>query len=87
MSEESNSKKPFMEVIGATTKGIGFTTNGKAEPIDSPDDGKDPAAKALGRKGGTARAARMTPEQRTAAARKAATKRWEAKKGSYPIPG
>jgi hypothetical protein len=30
----------------------------------SPDDRKDPAAKALGRKGGAARAARMTPERR-----------------------
>ena len=40
------------------------------------DDGKDPAAKALGRKGGAARAAKLTPEQRTEIARKAAEKRW-----------
>lgn len=50
---------------------------------DSPpvDDGKDPAAVALGRKGGEkggkARAAKMTPEQRSAAAKKAAEARWQ----------
>lgn len=48
-----------------------------------PDDGKDPAAVALGRKGGEkggkARAANMTPAQRTEAARKAAEARWHKK--------
>jgi hypothetical protein len=48
---------------------------------DSPaDDGKNPAAVELGRKGGLkggkARAARMTPEQRKAAAQRAAQARW-----------
>lgn len=37
---------------------------------------KDPAAVALGRKGGKATARRLTPEQRTEAARKAARARW-----------
>ncbi|MDO8731997.1 MAG: hypothetical protein Q7L55_05415 [Actinomycetota bacterium] len=45
-----------------------------------PDDGKDPAAVALGRKGGLkggkARAAKLTPEQRSEIARKAAAARW-----------
>lgn len=44
------------------------------------DDTKDPAAVALGRKGGLkggkARAASMTPEQRTEIARNAAKARW-----------
>ncbi len=44
------------------------------------DDGKDPAAVALGRKGGLkgghARAAAMTPEERKASAQKAAAARW-----------
>lgn len=44
------------------------------------DDGKDPAAVALGRKGGRkggkARAARMTAEERSEAAKKAAKARW-----------
>lgn len=44
---------------------------------DSPlDDGKDPAAKALGKKGGAARAKSMTPERRAEIAKKAAAKRW-----------
>lgn len=38
--------------------------------------GKDPAASAMGRKGGAARAARMTPERRKEIAQKAARKRW-----------
>jgi hypothetical protein len=44
------------------------------------DTGKDPAAVALGRKGGLkggkARAASMTAEERSEAARRAARKRW-----------
>ncbi len=50
------------------------------QPKYDPDQGKDPAAVALGRKGGLkggkARAANMTPEQRSAAAKKAAAARW-----------
>jgi hypothetical protein len=52
---------------------------GEAPPFD-PDDGKDPAAVTLGRrgglKGGKARAAKMTAEERSEAARKAARARW-----------
>lgn len=40
------------------------------------DDGKDPAAKALGAKGGKKRAEGMTPERRAEIARQAAQKRW-----------
>jgi len=47
------------------------------------EQGKDPAAVALGRqgglKGGTVRAARLSPEERSLAARKAATSRWRRK--------
>jgi hypothetical protein len=52
---------------------------GEAPSVD-PDAGKDPAAVALGRKGGLkggkARAAKLTPEQRIDSARKAAEARW-----------
>jgi hypothetical protein len=41
------------------------------------EQGKDPAAVALGRRGGAARAARMTPQQRKDVARRGAAKRWE----------
>jgi hypothetical protein len=40
------------------------------------DDGKDPAAKALGAKGGRKRAENMTPERRAEIAKNAAAKRW-----------
>ena len=40
------------------------------------DDGKDPAAKALGAKGGRKRAENMTPERRAEIAKKAAESRW-----------
>jgi hypothetical protein len=54
----------------------------EAEAAD-PYEGKDPAAVALGRrggkKGGKARAANMTAEQRSEAARLAAKARWRAK--------
>ena len=47
---------------------------------DDPYEGKNPAAVELGRKGGLkggkARAAKLTPEERSEAARKAAQKRW-----------
>ena len=43
---------------------------------DPPDDGKDKAAQSMGRKGGAARAASMTPERRAEIAKKAAGKRW-----------
>jgi hypothetical protein len=47
---------------------------------EDPDAGKDPAAVALGRKGGLkggkARAAKLSPEERSEAARKAARARW-----------
>jgi hypothetical protein len=45
------------------------------------DDGKDPAAVALGRKGGkkggAARAAKMSAKERSEAAKKAAEARWK----------
>jgi len=53
------------------------TPSEEEQPVD---DGKDPAAVALGRKGGLkggkARAASMTSEERSEAAKKAAEARW-----------
>jgi len=39
--------------------------------------GVDPAASAMGKKGGAARAKSMTPERRAEIARQAAAKRWK----------
>jgi hypothetical protein len=50
-------------------------------PKQDPDAGKNPAAVALGKlggaKGGRARAAKMTPEERRESARQAAMARWK----------
>lgn len=43
----------------------------------TPNDGKDKAAQALGKKGGEARAKSMSEEKRSEIAKKAAQKRWE----------
>jgi acyl-CoA reductase-like NAD-dependent aldehyde dehydrogenase len=62
------------DVIGAAIKVARIATG--EEEDTPPDDGKDPAAKALGAKGGRKRAENMTPERRKEIARKAAEKRW-----------
>jgi hypothetical protein len=50
------------------------------EPIPGPDEGKNQAAVALGRlggqRGGKARAAKLSAEQRSEIARRAAAARW-----------
>jgi hypothetical protein len=73
----------------ALGKRIVDEATGEVEPFD-PDAGKDPAAVALGRrgglKGGKARAAKMTPEERTAAAKKAAAARWGSRESSAGSP-
>ena len=50
-------------------------------PPELPEPEKDPAAVALGRrgglKGGKARAEKLTPEQRSESARRAARARWQ----------
>lgn len=63
------------DVVGNAVHVMKILT-GEAEDI-VPDDGKDPNAKALGKKGGAARAKSMTPERRAEIARKAADKRWK----------
>jgi hypothetical protein len=63
------------DVIGNAVKVMRIATGEEVE-ILAEDDGKDPAAKALGKKGGTARAQSMTPERRSEIAKTAAQKRW-----------
>ncbi|MGD9669424.1 MAG: RNA-binding protein [Hyphomicrobiaceae bacterium] len=46
------------------------------EEFDKTDDGKDRAAQSLGRRGGKARAAKLSQKERSAIARAAAKKRW-----------
>jgi hypothetical protein len=66
-------KRP-RDVVGNAVHVMKVLTGQIEEPKEI-DDGKDPAAKALGRKGGKARAERLTPERRREIARKAAAKR------------
>lgn len=66
-------KRPA-DVIGNAVKIMRIATGEDAD--DTPDDGKDPAAKALGAKGGKKRAENMTAERRAEIAKKAAAKRW-----------
>jgi hypothetical protein len=66
-------KRPA-DAIGLAVKIARIATG--EETDDIPDDGKDKAAQALGKKGGAARAAAMTPERRAEIAKAAAKKRW-----------
>lgn len=49
---------------------------GEAEEAKPEDEGKDPAAVALGRKGGAARAKSLSKKKRAEIAKKAAAARW-----------
>jgi hypothetical protein len=62
------------DVIGNAVKVMRIATGEETDGL--PDDGKDPAAKALGAKGGAARAKSISPERRVEIAKSAAAKRW-----------
>ena len=68
-------KRPA-DVIGNAIRVAQIATGEVEEETERDDDGKDKAAQALGRKGGAARAKKLSPEQRAEIARKAAAKRW-----------
>ena len=74
MPKGPNGEKRPADVIGLAVM-IGRIATGEVDDI-APDDGKDPAAKALGAKGGKARASSMSPERRAEIAKAAAAKRW-----------
>ncbi|MBP6690068.1 MAG: hypothetical protein KA153_08755 [Hyphomonadaceae bacterium] len=65
------------DVIGNAIKVARLAVGDEEETVI--DDGKDPAAKALGAKGGAARAKSLSPEARSKIAKKAAAKRWKKK--------
>jgi acyl-CoA reductase-like NAD-dependent aldehyde dehydrogenase len=67
-------------VIGNAVMVMKIATGEIEEELETPESqGKDPAAAALGRKGGKARAERMSPERRAEISRKAADARWARK--------
>ena len=74
MPKGPNGEKRPADAVGLAVHVARIATG---EVQDMPeDDGKDPAAKAMGKKGGAARAASMTPERRAEIAKAAAAKRW-----------
>ena len=76
MPDRSRKRPTDLNALTASTV-ADSTDEDKPEPVD---DGRDPAAVALGRKGGLkggrARAEKLTAEQRSAIARSAAQSRW-----------
>lgn len=66
-------KRPA-DVIGNAVKVMRIAVGEEVEEVD--ENGKDAAAKELGRKGGEKRAASLSPERRAEIAKKAAAKRW-----------
>lgn len=72
-------KRPA-DVVGNAVKVMHIATGQEEEIIEGKK--KDPAAQALGSKGGRKRAASLSPERRKEIARKAAKKRWEKKDDS-----
>jgi hypothetical protein len=76
MPDRSSKPKRPRDLNALAANIVQAATEGEPDP----DAGKDPAAVNLGRrgglKGGRARAAKLTPEQRKAIAQKAAQKRW-----------
>jgi hypothetical protein len=67
-------KRPA-DVIGNAVMVMKIAT-GEIEETAPADDGKDPAAKALGSRGGKARAEKLSKKQRSEIARKGAKARW-----------
>jgi len=85
MHKRSSTKKPRdLNALAAAI--VNEATN--ENPPAPEDDGKDPHAVALGRKGGAkggpARAAALSPERRKEIARKAVAARWAKAKGDDP---
>ena len=66
-------KRPA-DVIGNAVKVMRIATGEEEEEFE--DDGKDPAAKALGAKGGRARARKLSAAERSAISKRAADIRW-----------
>ena len=74
MPKGPKGEKRAADVIGAAVKVMKIATGEIEEDID--DDGKDKAAVELGRKGGQARAKKLSKKRRAEIAQKAAQKRW-----------
>ena len=75
MPKGPQGQKRRRDVVSNAVKVMRIATGEEEEEYE--DDGKDPAAKALGVKGGKARALKLTSKRRREIAKKAAKARWE----------
>jgi len=84
MPERSSKRRGHLDLNQLAARIVAEAT-GDEPKVQEPE--KDPAAVSLGRrgglKGGPARAAKLTPEERSEIAKRAAAKRWAAR----PSPG
>jgi acyl-CoA reductase-like NAD-dependent aldehyde dehydrogenase len=78
MPRDPKGRKRPADVIGNAIHVARIATGEITETLP-PDDGKDPSARALGARGGKARAKAMTPERRAEIAKKAAEARWKSR--------
>jgi len=68
-------KRPA-DVIGNAVRVMEIATGQRDEELDPSDEAKNKAAVELGRKGGKARAEKLSQRRRTQIAKDAAKKRW-----------
>jgi len=82
MPERSRKRRPA-DLNSLAASIVADSVDENEEKDEPADDGKDPAAVALGRKGGLkggrARADKLTAEQRSEIARRAAAARWSSR--------
>ena len=82
MPNRSGTPKRPRDLNSRAFQSVAILTGTAPSPPESTEPEKDPAAVSLGRKGGLkggkARAAKMSPEERSESARKAAAARWQA---------
>lgn len=70
-------KRPA-DAVSNAVKIARIAVGDEEEEYDTPDGkAKDPAAVSMGKRGGKARAEKMSPERRREIAKKAAEKRWK----------
>ena len=74
-------KRPA-DVIGNAIK-VARIATGEDDDHHLADNGKDPAAVSLGKRGGKARAEALSKKERSAIAKKAAKARWKASAADY----
>ncbi len=74
MRKGRRGEKRAADVIGNAVKAMRIATGDVEEEKD--ENGKDKAAQSLGRRGGKARAEKMTAARRSEIAKKASAKRW-----------